>query len=351
MTKIEINTNDNICYYKDSLKSIYYVKACENKTYCHVSSSSDINACQEYHQVMNTFDGACNSDIECDGNLKCVNKKCTINEGEAAYTKTDAASRIQRYYCPSDLVPKSQTSDVTCEKKGDGFKDKYKFKASTSATSFTTVMPGLLQVEGEISFDNSHNIESIEKSYIGTVDNGKFVENMWACSSGFGIRLFWDKTDVAPSTGDTSQHYYCVTITGAEYDITEAVCKIKYSIDGNDENFYSTYMYNSDNCQNLILMKDIFKNYTDELNEKKEKCLANNYYEEPFTCRDNKMRFWWYFYNNPEEYSLYKDDEEVIQFLVQQTYKGYDPSEKEETEDISSFIKYNLFYMIIFFLI
>ena len=55
----------------------------------------------------------------------------------------------------------------------------------------------------------------------------------------------------------------------------------------------------------------------------KSDCINYLYPEEPKTCRDNELRKWYYFYENPKEYLLYRNEPQVMDYLVQQDYPTY----------------------------
>ena len=67
----------------------------------------------------------------------------------------------------------------------------------------------------------------------------------------------------------------------------------------------------------------MFKNYKDKLNTMLETCVNDYDYSEPYTCKNDELRKWWYFYNNPDKYMLYKDQIEVVNYLVQQAFPGF----------------------------
>jgi hypothetical protein len=41
------------------------------------------------------------------------------------------------------------------------------------------------------------------------------------------------------------------------------------------------------------------------------------------TCRDDELRKWYYFYDNPGEYILYQNEPQIMEYLIQQDYKDY----------------------------
>ena len=67
------------------------------------------------------------------------------------------------------------------------------------------------------------------------------------------------------------------------------------------------------------------------------------YPEEPKTCRDNELRKWYYFYENPEEYLLYRNEPQVMDYLVQQDYPTY-------TSNSSRFLNLSILSLLLIFI-
>ena len=89
------------------------------------------------------------------------------------------------------------------------------------------------------------------------------------------------------------------------------------------------------------------------MTEKKDECKNNKYYNEPYTCGKDEIRKIWYFYNHPEEYILYKNEEDIIHFLLQQAYPLYgnnNSTEKDSTE-LSTFLNIKYFISLILILL
>ena len=48
------------------------------------------------------------------------------------------------------------------------------------------------------------------------------------------------------------------------------------------------------------------------MNEIKEEICENvRFYDEPFSCGNDTLRKLWYYYNNVDNYLLYKNDEDI----------------------------------------
>ena len=91
----------------------------------------------------------------------------------------------------------------------------------------------------------------------------------------------------------------------------------------------------------------MFKKYTAVFTEEKQKeCEKNKYYDEPQTCRDNELRKLYFYYQNPEYYELYYDEDgknnDVINYFIQSSYKSYQSS---------GFLSFKYFISLLLFLI
>ena len=88
---------------------------------------------------------------------------------------------------------------------------------------------------------------------------------------------------------------------------------------------------------------EIFQNYKKRYDEIKEECARLLYLDEPGTCRDDELRKWYYFYENPEEYILYKNEPMIMEYLIQTTYPNY----KAEHVNSSGFLSLNILILIL----
>ena len=116
---------------------------------------------------------------------------------------------------------------------------------------------------------------------------------------------------------------------------------IKYKIGSGEEEYYHLSQVYGDldssslsytNYQSEIKGKinqytmtklELFQKYKERYNAIKSDCMNYLYPEELYTCRDNELRKWFYFYSIPKEYLLYRNEPEVMGYLVQQYYKTY----------------------------
>ena len=201
-----------------------------------------------------------------------------------------------------------------------------------------------------------YEVESIEKSYIGSVKDGEFVFDEMACESGYALYFYGDGNLNDPYTDSSSYQNHnmfkkCVT----PKKIDKSSCIITYGDDAlvynvkQDrlslrqrktiiDNYISfsyssiTSQYDDDLCpENLLKKLEFFKKYTQLFTqEKQDECAKNKYYDEPYTCKDDELRKWYNAYLYPEIYILYYDEEgdnnDVIKFLLQTKYESYQSS-------------------------
>ena len=180
-----------------------------------------------------------------------------------------------------------------------------------------------------------YQIERIEKNYIGTVDDGEFINNIKACKSGYTLYFYPGSNEGSlddPSTDSTihnSMFLKCVSIEGDTEDNRN--CIIKY--DG--DKIYNTGHYTSSflqSCSDYTMTKiELFKKYIEKFSKDiQEKCATKENYNDPQTCNDNEIRKWKNFYDNPRDYILFYDEEgkngDIVTYLIQQVYPSYQSS-------------------------
>ena len=88
---------------------------------------------------------------------------------------------------------------------------------------------------------------------------------------------------------------------------------------------------------------ELFQKYKERYNAIKSDCINYLYPEEPKTCRDNELRKWYYFYENPKEYLLYRNEPQVMDYLVQQDYPTY-------TSNSSRFLNLSILSLLLIFI-
>jgi hypothetical protein len=339
--------DDDICEYEYS--SIYYVKPCEEGKFC--KDYGDLSKCEE---IETPFQGkilgdSCSDDLECEANLICQGQ-CTLSCG------------ITNNYEPY----KTYSGYYSCREKNDRF-TLYKMDfpgvvnyadlisyLNTSPSKSLLQSPSFFQVPGEIQFFSRkdqtatdygtlYRIQTIQSAYIGTLDDGTFVMDKKACKSGFALYFYPDGSDrVDPS----SKRYYknkmylkCVTLKDVnkekkyvKYELKEKEYYYDYDVDRPtekfDENGLTPDSLNIPIPTYPLIENELFSKYIGAFTKsKQEECENNKKYLEQNTCEDSEVRKWYYFYNHPEEYVLYYDEEEkdndIMNFLLQKKYRTF----------------------------
>ena len=78
-------------------------------------------------------------------------------------------------------------------------------------------------------------------------------------------------------------------------------------------------------------------------------CTKSNYYDEPFTCRNDEMRKLYFSMKNVKEYLLYKNEDEITEYLLQNEYPSY--AVKFSKTDSSDFINNKFIYLLFLLLL
>ena len=349
LNKIEIGLdNDDICHYLENSNN--YVKACDKGYYCNIDSSN-IGICQEYKPAFKNYKEECKNGDICSENLACINNICLGQENHHPYNHTDPFSRKTLYYCSDETIPilsddSDQTNTYPLCKKNNDMKDKCK-------NGQIEASPDYMKVCGKVEISNLNEITSISSSEIGFYDDGTYVKDELACKSGFALSFYADKS----LNGGQHLTKLCATFLGAE---KSNPCIIRYSIgDGKEyiynENLADQNIKDSNNlnskCGVIGTKVKIFEDFLKKYNELKIECQEKKYYNEPFTCQNDELRKLWYYYNNPKEYLLYRNDEEIFNYLIEQSYTTSKSMNEEKERSSSCFfnIKYFLILLLLLF--
>ena len=223
---------EDICSYQKSANDFKYVEPCERDYKCEEDAftglvSGTIGICRKNNQVQTPFGSACEEDTDCNSDytgLKCENKICVIDENEVAIDIDGTQC------CPNNkLFPlfDSGIGKYKCTKiEGN---EETKKLCKSGSTRDDKAYPDYMKVCGEIEL-NADNNDYIKASInsIGSVSDGKFVEDLLACKSGFALNFYSD----GETTSSTSTGIYpkCVQYNGIEYK-KGGTCKIKYILD------------------------------------------------------------------------------------------------------------------------
>ena len=373
--------DDNICRQTENIGfiSIDYVRNCPEGKYCDLTDNSAVSSssssspfittnnlftCKPYTQLLNTFNSYCEDNSHCDGSLECINNKCSLDSStHIFYTKTDSlyasspGGVLTKHYCTENKYyyksNEASTLSYGCYDLPSGIsQDTYNtYSYYINGNKEYAFEPGFGKVDGEISFrDRASNADyiqgNIKTALIGSVETGKFVGNYLACQSGFALESYGNKKITEDGASYLSNTFsYCVDVLEVEDIPTSSstpICRVKYSVDG-IENIVDSNKYSLDpiDCSYLMTKIEIFKNYSEQLKNLYNECEEKKTYEEPFTCRNDELRKWWYFYAHPDEYILYKDKKEIRNYLLQSHYRNY------ALDLISGFLNINYFILLL----
>ena len=339
---------DDICGYYDK-NGDYYVKPCDSGKYCVTPStslsSSTLSVCQDVPVIeggLSSLDGDCSTDFDCEYGLECKGKKCKLS-----------------YDCNTNEYPFRWNSvgGYTCEKKAPEGYCQYIEITTTERKTYKSSPPSKLYYCGVYTFNNEGNnlysVKDIKYAYIGSVDNGEYVNDKILCKSGFALYYFPNGYLEDPYNGNSgsSNNMYqrCVTPTAIDkQDKLSSSCVIyykdkdedteikKYNVDElqdhssslpNSFSYYSSQLCQYDDFTFKIKIQK-FKEYTDKItDEQREKCgdLRTNS-NLRYTCDNKDLIKSWYFYEKPGDYILYNGREKllvVLNHLIQREFPLY----------------------------
>ena len=349
MKKKSIDFADDICFYKDEIHhtNYRYVMGCEKGKYCTVlgsnSNNYEIHKCVPYTPLIKMLGDSCEEDSDCDndnGNdLQCSDKKCSI-KNDKAYNYNG------NYYCPPGKIATYESTIWKCINKGTN-SDKCSIDTTLNKADY-------FKVCGKKNYDAAYAVKSTDMNYIGEVEDGNPVQNPKACKSGYALK-FYRNGERTPPTGSTDKDLFCVTVKEVEYTESDPpgnpTCRIKYTKGTETEYIYNSVSNsNSDNieCNKFLMTKlELFQKYLERMNSIKAQCESERHYDNPFLCNDNELKKLQYFYDHPEEYLLYQNENQVVDYLVQTKYKTY------EAQDLNgiTFLNMNYFLLLLLFLI
>ena len=107
-----------------------------------------------------------------------------------------------------------------------------------SGGTIKEAFPDFMKVCGEITLDSStFDKTKVTVNSFGSVDNGKFVDDMMACKSGFALGFYSDGKITNPSSPSSGPFLKCVQFNGVEYKRGGGNCNIKYIV-GNKNYVY-----------------------------------------------------------------------------------------------------------------
>ena len=322
MSDQKFKFDSDVCYYYNYNDKVEYVKPCKKGKVCIPIDDydDDIYKCQDNDDdisLLKLGEKNCKYDEQCDSNLKCLEGVCTINVNSTYHEPYEKGRYL---FCPKDYVPgRNNTSrQFQCQNKTEfNHTSKCYFKNLTTYQEYYYA-PEFKKVCGEIIISTSEEyfeIKEINTNKIGSLSAGTFVDNMTACESGFAIEYCLDGNYECSNTSNTtSTGLKCIDVK--EINLLND-CIIKYN-DGKEE-LIINLDFDRQYCSEIKVKLEMFKKYVDKMSKCDDVKL---YDDEPLTCRNKDLRKYMYFYEHPDEYILYKDEDDIIDYLVQSAYSS-----------------------------
>ena len=364
MTKKNYDFGDNVCHYKDN--SIEYVRPCPGGQYCQSTelNNKELYTCQPSIKLKKTLGDKCSNSAECEGDLRCETWHVTMQE-ICRYKENYYFKKNNYYYCLDNeyLYSINSTNNVQCYSSlpVSATEDVYKNMYYWAYTEGYYFIPGPYKVAGIMHFlySDPDYIVGIDKAYIGSIEVGNIVGDYKACKSGFAIKTY-SNGRIDREDGYKNLYYKCAEVKEVD-ESSSSGCIIKY-IDkqgGEEKLLYSSkHQYFDPQCPYLKIKLDMFKQYMDTLGPMLEECESKKNYDEPLTCGNDELRKLMYFYDYPDIYALYKDNDVILDYLLQAKYHNYTiKSRNEEDGKNTSFYSYlsmnikYLFFLLIILLI
>ena len=343
MSKRTIDFGDNVCHYKeyDSYSSSYieYVKPCPEGKYCHSTETTEYNlyTCETLPNNRKTIGESCSTEFECDDQLDCLQNSCQIKDNSPynIYGSTPGENLCVSH-CKSNKVPIRRDGVIyqseECQNAPTNH-DFNRFYYKNSEDTYVYACNGPYKVPGRINFktrtSGDYEVDTIDYADIGSLPVGTPVYDKKACETGFALYFYGNGKLTKPDgVSDPVMYLHCANLKEV-LSSSEVVY-----IDSGSEKIYNTGKISISTKYSGVLSftkykeevkLEMFKNYREKLNSILTQCKSDydKDYTEPYTCKNDELRKWFYFYNHPDEYMLYKDEDQIIDYLLQQNYANY----------------------------
>ena len=344
---------DDVCRYRDK-DGYYHVKPCEKGKYCLESLSSSTSYLEICHELpnikalSNLKEKKCSTSFECEQNLECDGSSC------GKCPASEFALESQGYNCISTTSQGSGYCSSTTLDASNIKTTKYSNPENYKKCGKLTIAeyPGTTDA-------GVYYIKTNEYDYIGTVEDGGYVEDQELCQSGFALYFYYDgkSEDPKPSSSASAEnnemYLRCVTPL-AVHNIKTDSCSIYYKIkDGDPLNYNLDQLPNSEKnkldylCDSpydtyIKIMSEKFREYNQKISEEERKTCGDLEGADKYTCGNNDLIKTWYFYKNPSKYILYNDREKldkVLAYLIQKEYPNY---------SFTQFLNISIFSLLLF---
>ena len=329
MSKKSIDFGEEVCYYEDISddSKLKYVKGCPSGKHCLPvladNSEYNVHTCQPYFSDLKRKSGEdCDANLyECFNDISCTNGKCSSGSGGSGTspTCTTIGKKINTgtETCITDQTQISSIGDV-CETK-DSFSSTETIYYTHYSTSGSCKKLEIKRVEGETQEKYYIKSKELVKGYFSLQDGDYFedpIDKLY-CENGFYLYFFGNGKEKLDTTGE-QMYKRCVKVLAIEEITAGSSYVIKYKIN-NEEHIYDTSKLDgtfktnqNTECSASFLMTRL------ELFQK----MKEEYKKNPSS---NEYTKWSYLYGHPEEYLLYKDQIDVLDYLIQSSNGNYIP--------------------------
>ena len=317
MSKKSIDFGEDVCYYEDisDNSKLMYVKGCPSGKHCIPVEATDsdynIHTCQPIYSSLKRKSGEnCDEELyECLDSLECTSGKCTAPSPASPSGCTTISKIIgSEAECITDSE-QIRNIGILCYNQESVTSEIINYIHHSSPNLCKRL--SIAQNPGPSAQYYIKYKELVDGYY--SIGDGLFVEkdSNDFCESGFSLYFYGNGKQIS---SDTQMFKCCVTILDIE-PINNGYI-VKYKIGNEAEHIYDTskltgtYKTEQDNeCANLLNL-ELF-------NFMKEEYKANG--------KSNKYIKWKYLYEHQDKYLLYKDQTDVLDYLIQEYDFNYIP--------------------------
>ena len=325
MSKKSIDFGDDVCYYEDisDNSKLMYVKGCPSGKSCQLvgaeNSEYRIHTCQAVYSVQkrNVGDNCDPLLYECNSGYDCTSGKCVITGGtppiDGCTTITKRPSSGEES-CVTDSTEIANIGNKCYSQDSEGTNE-----INYVHHSYPLKKCKKLEIGSVSGADGRYYIKSKELVDYHSIQDGDYVDDGEGgsnsfCQSGFSLYFFGNGGQIL--TSGTTMYKRCVTVL-AIYQVTDGYY-IKYKIKDGAEHIYDTTKLRdsyketqNSECASLdMTLLEILKYMLEEYK-------ANG--------KSNKYKKWLYLYSNKDHYLLYKDQTDVLDYLIQKSGEDYIP--------------------------
>ena len=322
MSKRSIDFGDDVCYYEDISNDfkLMYVKGCPSGKSCQqVETDTEqykIHTCQTFYSDLKRNPGEnCDEGLyECKLDVPCSSGKCS---GSSPTPTPDTCTTIKEIGSGDCITAQAEIAGIgnKCYIQETSTSTPKNYLHYTSSKQCKK-----LNIKEKEDLAGQYYIQSKELVDYYSIEDGDYVEYVEReedhnkfCQSGFSLFFFGNGKLISSDTGMFKR---CVTFLAIESSSTNYI--IKYKIKNGEEHIYDT----------SHLTGTFQTNQNDELANLLAKLEILNYMKEEYKTNgenSNGLIKWEYLYRNPKDYLLYKDQVDVLDYLVQKYKNSYIP--------------------------